>query len=254
MGRRAVPPLHWPPGWDLWGLAVTSQAAFALLPTAVAFSGHKSTLDVVSLRGQAPGGVLADPGFSTLLAVAGPLARTAQDLEAALEVLGGPEMPDSIAYTWRLPKARHEQLREFRIGYVLNDPLMPVSSEIMPALESAVRALEKGGAKLRPGWPSRFLLPRTVLHLPRDADRVQLQHCAIRGSNPATGGICQPRKKVSVQAPLSSSSRVGIATTCADLHFARRGKSIFETWTHSFCQRCRWRRSRTTIRTKRRGS
>lgn len=87
---------------------------------------HKPTLDVVSLRGQAPGGVLADPGFSTLLAVAGPLARTAQDLEAAMGVLGGPEAPDSVAYTWRLPKARHEQLREFRIGYVLDDPLMPV--------------------------------------------------------------------------------------------------------------------------------
>jgi amidase len=118
--------------------------------------GHKSTLDVLSLRGQAPGGVLADPGFSTLLAVAGPLARTAQDLETALDVLGGPEAPDSIAYTWRLPKARHEQLREFRIGYVLDDPLMPVSSEIRPALESAIRAFEKGGARMQPGWPSGF--------------------------------------------------------------------------------------------------
>jgi len=116
--------------------------------------GHKPTLDVVSLRGQAPGGVLTDSGFSTLLAVAGPLARTAEDLEAAMDVLGSPELPDAVAYSWKLPKARHENLRDFRIGYVLDDPLMPVSSEMKPALESAVRAFEKAGARLQPGWPS----------------------------------------------------------------------------------------------------
>ncbi len=118
--------------------------------------GHKPTLDMVSLRGHAPGGVLEDPGFSTLLAVAGPMARTAEDLEAALRVIGGPEAPDSVAYSWRLPAPRHERLREFRIGYILDDPMMPVSSETKPALESAVRALEKGGAKLQPGWPPGF--------------------------------------------------------------------------------------------------
>ena len=53
--------------------------------------GHKPTLDVVSLAGHAPPGVPLYPGFSTLLAVAGPMARTAQDLEAAMCVLGGPD-------------------------------------------------------------------------------------------------------------------------------------------------------------------
>ena len=120
--------------------------------------GHKPTLDVVSLRGHAPGGVLENPGFSTLLAVAGPMARTAEDLEAAMRVLGGPEAPDSIAYTWRLPAPRHQQLRGFRVGYVLEDPMSPVSSEIKPALESAVRALEKAGARVQHGWPPGFSL------------------------------------------------------------------------------------------------
>jgi amidase len=120
--------------------------------------GHKPTLDVVSLRGHLPGGVLADPGFSTLLAVAGPMARTAEDLEVALGVIGGPEAPDSGAYSWRLPEPRHRRLREFRIGYLLEDPMMPVSSEIKPALESVVRACEKAGARLQPGWPPGFSL------------------------------------------------------------------------------------------------
>lgn len=126
--------------------------------------GHKPTLDVVSLRGHAPGGVLEDPGFSTLLAAGGPMARTAEDLEAAMRVLGGPEAPDSVAYTWRLPAPRHNQLRGFRIGYILEDPTMRVSSEIKPALESAVRALEKAGARVQPGWPAGFSLSELFSH------------------------------------------------------------------------------------------
>jgi amidase len=118
--------------------------------------GHKPTLDVVSMLGHAPGGMLGNPGFSTLLAVGGPMARTAQDLEAAMRVLGGPDAPDSVAYTWRLTPPRHERVRDFRIGYVLEDSTMRVSSEIKPALESAVRALENAGARLRPGWPPGF--------------------------------------------------------------------------------------------------
>ncbi|MDX2153305.1 MAG: amidase family protein [Bryobacteraceae bacterium] len=120
--------------------------------------GHKPTLDVVGFLGHSPGGQPGLPGFSTQLAVAGPMARTAEDLEAALRILGGPEEPESIAYSWKLPPPRHTQAAGFRVGYVLDDPLMPVSSEVKPALEAAVRSLEKAGAKLKPGWPAGFSL------------------------------------------------------------------------------------------------
>jgi amidase len=118
--------------------------------------GHKPTLDLVSLRGHLPGGQMTEPGFSTLLAVAGPMARSAKDLEMALKVLGGPEAPDSFAYSWKLPAPRRERLRGLRIGYVLEDPASRVSSEIKPAMESTVRTLERAGAKLHPGWPPGF--------------------------------------------------------------------------------------------------
>ena len=52
--------------------------------------GHKPTIDIVSTIGQAPGGLHDNPGFSTLLAVAGPMARSADDLEAGLRILAGP--------------------------------------------------------------------------------------------------------------------------------------------------------------------
>ena len=164
--------------------------------------GHKPTLDLVSLRGHAPGGVQSDPGFSTLLAVAGPLARSAEDLEAAMRVLGGPEAPDSVAYAWRLPAPRHEPLRDFRVGYVLEDPAMPVSSEVKPALEAAVRTLEKAGARMQPGWPAGFSLRElfsTYLFMlaaftfstspPEEQKRQREEYAAAKGDPMAEGSL-----------------------------------------------------------------
>ena len=46
--------------------------------------GHKPTQDLINQRGHQPGGVPGLAGSSSLLAVAGPMARSAQDLLAAL--------------------------------------------------------------------------------------------------------------------------------------------------------------------------
>ncbi|HKV05422.1 MAG TPA: amidase family protein [Candidatus Acidoferrales bacterium] len=138
-------------GSDIGG-SIRTPAAFC------GIYGHKPTLDIVNMAGHAPGGLYASPGFSTLLSVGGPMARSAEDLEAGLRILAGLEAPDAKALQWTLPKARHQSLREFRVGYVLEDPAVPVSSEIKTVLESVIRACERAGAKVKPGWPdaSRF--------------------------------------------------------------------------------------------------
>jgi amidase len=118
--------------------------------------GHKPTLDLVNLRGHAAGGSSSAPGFSTLLAVAGPMARTANDLMTAMRVLGGPDGWDAKAWKWEMPAARRQSLKEFRVGYVLDDPISPPTPEVGAALEKAVDALERAGAKLKPGWPARL--------------------------------------------------------------------------------------------------
>jgi len=110
----------------------------------------------VSLQGHLPAGLHGDPGFSTLLAVAGPMARYAEDLEASMRVLAGMEYPDTKAFQWTLPPARHERLSEYRIQYILEDPLVPVSVETKAVLESAIRACERAGAAVTHGWPEGF--------------------------------------------------------------------------------------------------
>jgi amidase len=133
-------------GSDIGG-SIRAPAAFC------GIYGHKPTLDLVSLEGHAPGGVHSPAGFSTLLAVAGPMARSADDLDLGLRVLAGPEPPDSKALQWTPPPPRHRALADYRIGFVLDDPAAPVSSETQSVLEAAIRACERAGATVRQGWP-----------------------------------------------------------------------------------------------------
>ncbi len=131
--------------------------------------GHKPTLDLVSLQGHAPGGGPEPPGFSTLLAVGGPMARSAGDVLAAMKVLGGPIAWDTKAWKWNLPPSRARDLKEFRVGYVLDDPIAPTAAEVMALLEPVIKNLERAGAKLIPGWPADYqpsaLMDNYLFHL-----------------------------------------------------------------------------------------
>lgn len=116
--------------------------------------GHKPSLDVVPMRGHIPPppGISAEP--PSRLPVAGPLARSAADLRAALEILGGPDGDLARAWRWALPPARGTRLADYRIGYVLDDPRCPVAPEVGDALAAAVAALGRAGAQLAEGWPA----------------------------------------------------------------------------------------------------
>ncbi len=115
--------------------------------------GHKASLNVIPQRGHVPPLPTDPPSPPAELPVLGPLARTADDLLAAMNVLGGPEGADAKAYSWKLPPARQQRIADYRIGYVLDDPFCPVTPEVRTRLEAAVEALRKAGAKVEEGWP-----------------------------------------------------------------------------------------------------
>lgn len=124
--------------------------------------GHKPTLDLVSLRGHQAGAMAGAPGLQTLLSVAGPMARSAGDLLAALKVVGGPDGWDAKALKWELPDARAAHLEDFRVGYVIDDPIAPPTPEVAAVLGKTIDALGRAGAKLIPGWP-QGLNPKGLL-------------------------------------------------------------------------------------------
>jgi len=118
--------------------------------------GHKPTLNVVPQRGHIPPlpGDPPSPLGRLNLNVVGPLARSATDLKVALTILGGPDTDEAIAYSWSLPPARGARLTDYRIGFVLDSPSCPVSSDVKEVLVEAIEALRKAGVHLEEGWPA----------------------------------------------------------------------------------------------------
>ena len=91
---------------------------------------HKPSLNLVRMDGLQPGPWDGSPGPPMDLAVAGPMARDARDLALALDVVSGPNGDDRKAWTWRLPAPRRTRLRDFRIGYIVDDPIAPIASDV----------------------------------------------------------------------------------------------------------------------------
>lgn len=115
--------------------------------------GHKPTLDLVPETGHIP----PPPGMPSVsngLSVAGPLGRSAEDVSMMLRVLGGPADEFAAAYRWEMPAPRKQSLKDYKVGFVLDDPFCPVVPETKAVLEEAVEALGASGAELVEGWPT----------------------------------------------------------------------------------------------------
>jgi amidase len=115
--------------------------------------GHKPTLGLVSTSGLQPGPWNGAPGPPMDLAVVGPLARNARDLALALSAIAGPDGAEATAWSWKLPAPRQRRLRDFRIGYVIDDRFAPVGSDVATVYAQALRELRKTGATMDEGWP-----------------------------------------------------------------------------------------------------
>ena len=114
--------------------------------------GHKPSFGVVSLRGHVPG----PPNSRYLpdIAVAGPLARSVEDLDLALSVLAGAEEWDAVAWRIDLPAPRRQAIKDYRIALCPDDAFCPVDTEIADAISRAGDALAKAGATVRPSKPA----------------------------------------------------------------------------------------------------
>src|SRR5207253_2958976 len=96
--------------------------------------GHKSSYNPVPLRGHIPpppGALSAPP-----LAVGGPLARSAADLELALDILASPASADRVAWSVRVPPSRHERLEDFRVAFWADQKSYSVDRRCLDAMRA----------------------------------------------------------------------------------------------------------------------
>jgi amidase len=115
--------------------------------------GIKPSANVVPLTGFQPPGPSSVPFEFTYRPSLGPFARSAGDLRAALRLIAGPEVPAAAAFSWTLPSPRHDRLSDFRVGVVLDDERVPVSSQVWAPLSAAVDELRRIGVQVIDGWP-----------------------------------------------------------------------------------------------------
>ena len=146
------------PGGSSGGSAAALAAGFVSLELGTDIAGslrtpahfcgvyaHKPSIDLVPLRGASPPTTQELPTRHDL-PVIGPMARSAIDLDLALNILAGPDdLSDGIGYKLALPPARHNDLRNFRVLVLDTHPLCPTASTVSRSIDHLIERLIKCG-------------------------------------------------------------------------------------------------------------
>jgi amidase len=108
--------------------------------------GHKSSYGVVPMRGHIP----PPPGSSAVvpLGVAGPLARSAVDLELLLDILAAPSELGRAAWSIHVPPSRHHRLADFRVGLWADPGTYSVDARCVAAIHEFARDLRSAGVQV----------------------------------------------------------------------------------------------------------
>jgi len=118
---------------------------------------HKSTHGIVSLKGHGLPGGLAAPDIN----VAGPLARSARDLEYVLDAIASPAGDAAAALRLELPRCEATSLRDIRFGMLPDHPVAEVDREVEQCLVALGQSLESAGASVV--WDARPALDAAQL-------------------------------------------------------------------------------------------
>jgi len=103
--------------------------------------GHKPTWGICPPLGQSLGGNVAQADISVI----GPLARSAEDLDIALEAMAGAE-PIESGWKLDLPPPRATTFKEMRIAIMTEHPLSEVDASITTKLTELADFLRREGA------------------------------------------------------------------------------------------------------------
>jgi amidase len=113
--------------------------------------GHRPSETAMPRSGQFP--MPPMPNAAVVMGVQGPMARSAADLELALDVAAGAEAGEDVAWRLTLPPARRERLGDFRVAVLPSLDWMPVDAEVAAALDAVASRLSGLGAKVQVTQP-----------------------------------------------------------------------------------------------------
>ncbi|MSQ92655.1 MAG: amidase [Gammaproteobacteria bacterium] len=109
--------------------------------------GHKPSFGIVSMHGghMPSNATRSNYPVVTDLTVNGPLARSAEDLRLAMDIVVDAPAYQRKAISIRLPPPRQTRLLDFRVGVWLSDHMFPPATDVADALAAfRNRLIEKG--------------------------------------------------------------------------------------------------------------
>lgn len=113
-------------------------------------AGIRPTTGRVPLTGYFP----AAFGWVSYFAAAGPMARTVEDLAAALPVVAGPDWRDAAVHEVALLDRRAVALEGLRVAVHTDNGIMPARGDVAAVVNRAAEALQSAGARVEEAVPS----------------------------------------------------------------------------------------------------
>jgi amidase len=111
--------------------------------------GHKPTYGVVPYRGHLMPGSVAISDIT----VAGPMARSARDLSAMMNILAGSEGIEARGLHVNLPRATQKSFKDFRVAIKLSSPVSDVDQPLQDLIKNLGTFLQKRVKRL--SWDAR---------------------------------------------------------------------------------------------------
>ena len=145
------------PGGSSGGSAAALAAGFTSLEAGSDIGGSiRNPAHYCGVFGHKPShGIIPSSGHELIpnvpepdLSVCGPLARSAKDLEIALDIMAGPIERESRGWQLNLPQSRRSTLKDFKVAVWCNDEIAPVSKEIAERCEEVGKNLESAGVSV----------------------------------------------------------------------------------------------------------
>ena len=112
--------------------------------------GHKPTYDLLPPRGHTP---IESMLSSVDIAVIGPLARSAADLETSVNIMAGPDEIMGRGYQLSLPKLSAKSLGDLKVAVWSNDSIAPVSQEVERRVLQVADAIKQANGKAEQARP-----------------------------------------------------------------------------------------------------
>ncbi len=109
--------------------------------------GHKPTFGIVPQYGLSPGDTI-DYQLEGDMGVAGPLARSAEDLDLVMGLVVRSARPQRKVVKIELPAPRKDSLKDYQIGVWFDDGAYPPDRDVGDCLQEMADSLSKSGAKI----------------------------------------------------------------------------------------------------------